>query len=160
MKKLNLSSLLKMTFVALLLTIFGFQQAQAQLTVINNTNCWIAVGEFEGPNCQQCNNPQGTWIAPNGGIAVFQPTCPSGGGPVVSPFPPPPPGFQSWIGVKYGATLFPPNVGQGSFSNNPNYLPGPCFGPGGPAIACGGGVIQAVWGAQLPNGSTSVTFQY
>lgn len=135
MKNFNTSSMFKMTIVALLLCFIGVQYAQAQLTIVNNTNSWIVVGEKEGPSCQECNNSQGTWIPPvsfaPGNQATFLAQCPAGLYTSITPTPPPPPGFEYWIGVKYGmnATGPTPNVTAAGTTYNPFYIPFPCGPP-------------------------------
>lgn len=159
MKKFNTSSILKLSIMALLLTFIGLQQAEAQLTAINTTNCWIIVGEQEGPNCNFCNSAQGQWLAPAGqpgSTFTFQPVCP--GGPIVSPFPPPP-GQQFWIGVKFGVSNSGPsgNYGPGSFSDNPFYPGGAC-GYQTLNNFCGLQLVAPQWFPSGPNGQMTVVF--
>jgi len=150
MKTNNVHSIFKITLVAFLLLSFGFlQEAKAQqLTVINNTNCWVIVGEHEGNNCGICNNPAGTWIPPFPpfNVANFNSQC-----TVITPF------LSPWIGIKYAVG---PNfgvVGATSYSFNNTYYLGMC-GISQNNSQCFNPVLP-VWGFNPGTGTTTVSIQ-
>ncbi len=153
MKKLNLSSFSRVTFVVLLFTLFGFQQvANAQLTVINTTNCWLLVGEQEGPNCQFCHSPVGTWVPPvwmapaNQVVFTAFDFC-------STPFPL----NENWLGIKYGVTPFFNGPVNGSFTDNPNYPGGAC-GYQQLNDFCFGNLVIPNWTLVALSGASVVTF--
>jgi len=153
MKTNNLHSILKLALATVLFLAFGFiQEAAAQLTVINNTNCWVVVGEQEGNNCQFCNFPPGTWLAPvgfPGNTAVFNPS----GCAIISPT------QQAWIGIKYAVgNPFGP-VGPSSFSDNTTYQGGLPCGYNQNNSQCTGGIINPQWFITAVNGATTVLIQ-
>ena len=123
MKNFTNTRFFKFTSFFAFLFLFGFVQqveAQAQpLTVFNNTNCWIVMGEHAGDNCNICNQTNGTWVAPNSQVQFPFPPC------ITATL------TGSWIGIKYAVGFSPSvtSVGATSYTPNPFNPTGPCFSP-------------------------------
>lgn len=140
-------------FLVLLFALLRFQQiAKAQLTVVNNLQCWILVGEQEGVNCQFCLSPSGTWVPPIQNAPFNQVTFTSLDA-CATPF------NEHWIGVKYGVGGNAPGpIGPGSFTYNPNYPGGAC-GVSQNNSQCQFNPVNPQWFQVGANGASFVIFQ-
>lgn len=142
MKNITFTSL---SFV-LLFMFSGFtSEVEAQITIHNETDCWIYFGAREGINCNTCGSIE-MWIAPN---STLNQLPASGNCPTV---------VQNWEHVRYGVAGFFPTFNFTSFgiSFNPNSVPGPC----GSDLNgnCGGNFITHQWSTDPVTGESKFGF--